>query len=635
MSASMPRDDAGFFAIAMPKTSLRVVGETPQTALHRIFGYPSFRDDQENIVQHLAAGGSAFVLKSTGGGKSICFQLPGLIRDGMTIVISPLIALMKDQVETLRRRGIRAAALVHANAMEEVERGEIEAAVTAGNLDVLYVSPERLQVPSFRRLISRLKISLIAVDECHCISSWGHDFRDSYLVIDAFLALLPDVPVIALTATADPVTQADIIAKLGLTGARVFKSSFDRPNIEIRVQRRFSLPSDLVDILEAHKGENGIIFCPTQKLVEETTEQLLHRGFNVIGYHAGMGSDQRKLAQETFIASDGIVAVATIAFGMGIDKPDIRFVVHTSMPSTAEGYYQEIGRAGRDGRPSIAYLLYRMADTTNSMRHLVNRLGELPEDQTQARQRVFVEIQKMQDMIGFIESGQCRRRSILHLFGEECTEACGNCDRCKQPEQLNDHSNEAQLLIKTIASTGQRFGANYIIEILQGLPTERVLSNEHEHLSSYGAGKATGKRDWQMYLRQLRIEGFLEPDINGVIRLGQKAWPFLRGQGKVLLTGGRIRRPEVVRLLGNGLPPATQRRLTALIDWRNSQGEACQALFPNRVVERLIASPPNDPAELSGRLARPADVTVLREVMAILQKEKPPVDGGFEEISIF
>jgi ATP-dependent DNA helicase RecQ len=569
-------DASLFFDVPLPLVSKRPEGGSTHGILESVFGFSDFRPGQREIVEHLSGGGDGLVLMATGGGKSLCYQVPSLARFGMGLVISPLIPLMKDQVEALRRRGVRAAALTHL--LDQRDRDEIEVALKSRSIDVLYVSPERLNAPSFERLLSQQTISLIAVDEAHVVSRWGHAFRESYLDVGEFLARFPNVPKVALTATADPDTQEDILNRLNLGRARVFKYSFDRPNLAIDVRRRGNLQADILDVLQNHPDQNGVIFCSTRKAVEETASFLAREHVRCVAYHAGMTKEQRGYAQRRFMDEEGIVAVATIAFGMGIDKANVRFVIHTGMPSTAEGYYQEIGRAGRDGLPSNAYLLYRPSDGMQAQRRLVEQI-EAEEDGA-GKQFLFKDLGKLQDMMGFIESAQCRKKSLLHLFGEEYGSDCGTCDRCRYPIRCEDCSETARSLVKAIASTGQKFGPTYLTEVLHGLPTSRVLANEHEHLTVYGALKAIGKRDLLSYLRQMRVQGYVKYGKNGVLALDQGAWPLIRGEGTVKLTGLNTRRPQpavassaVEQASGrssSALPLRSQLLLEELVAWRAS-----------------------------------------------------------------
>jgi ATP-dependent DNA helicase RecQ len=588
-----------FFDVPLPHVSRRRPGMTIHEVLLDVFGFNDFRDGQTQIVEHLATGSDALVLMATGGGKSLCYQVPSLARKGMGLVISPLIPLMKDQVEALRRRGIRAAALTHL--LDDQDRTDIELALSTKSIDILYVSPERLQSPSFLRLLSDQEISLIAVDEAHVVSRWGHAFRDSYLEVGNFLCRFPNVPKVALTATADPDTQEDILARLHLFDARIFKSSFDRPNLSIDVRRRGNVQSDLIKIIELHRGQDGVIFCATRKSVEETTAFLRGEGVCCVGYHAGMAKEDRAVAQRRFMEEKGIVAVATIAFGMGIDKANVRYVVHTSMPSTAEGYYQEIGRAGRDGLPSNAYLLFRPSDGMQAQRRIVEQI-ETEEDET-SKQFLFKDLAKLQDMMGFVESAQCRKKSLLHLFGDRLDVVCGSCDRCRYPIKCEDCTDTARTLVKAIASTGQKYGASYLIEVLHGLPTSRVLVNEHEHLTVYGAVSGIGKRDLLSYFRQMRVQGYVKYGKGGVLMVDQGAWPLIRGEGLVLLTGVYTRRP-IVEPTGDGgrishrrpadLPERSRELLNDLISWRSGLEKSVSSLISASMLLEIVSTKPTD-----------------------------------------
>lgn len=588
-----------FFDVPLPSSSVRRLDETIHEVLYRIFGFSEFRPGQSDIAEHLVSGGDALVLMATGGGKSLCYQVPSLTRPGMGLVISPLIPLMKDQVESLRRRGVRAAALTHL--LDQGDRDEIELALSSKSIDILYVSPERLQSPSFIRLLSDQFISLIAVDEAHVVSRWGHAFRESYLQVGHFLSRFPGVPKVALTATADPDTQDDILSRLHLVGARVFKSTFDRPNLAIDVRRRSNVQTDITKILELHRGQDGVIFCSTRKSVEETTAFLMGQGVRCVGYHAGMSKGERVSAQKRFMEEEGVVAVATIAFGMGIDKPNVRYVIHTSMPATAEGYYQEIGRAGRDGLSSNAYLLYRPSDGIQAQRRLVEQIET--EDEDEARQFLFKDLCKLQDMMGFVESAQCRKKSLLHLFGEHFSGSCGNCDRCRYPIKCEDCSETARAIVKVIASTGQKFGATYLIEVLHGLSTYRVLQNEHEHLTVFGAVSGISKRDLLSYFRQMRVQGYIKYGKNGVLMLDQGAWPLIRGEGLVTLTGLSTRRPSVnedanskrlsTRQVSE-LPQRSQDLLDNLVFWRAGLDKAIASRISASMLLEIVSLKPVD-----------------------------------------
>ena len=627
-------DASLFFDEPLPLVSTRGVGKGTREILRSVFGFDNFRPGQQEIVDQLAGGGDALVLMATGGGKSLCFQVPSLVRPGMGLVISPLIPLMKDQVEALRRRGIRAAALTHL--LDQRDLSEIEVALKQRSIDVLYVSPERLNAPAFDRMLSQQVISLIAVDEAHVVSRWGHAFRESYLGVGEFLTRFPDVPKVALTATADPDTQEDILNRLNLSRAKVFKFSFDRPNLAIDVSRRGNLQTDISSILKKHPDQNGVIFCSTRKAVEETASFLSRENVRCVAYHAGMMKEERGSAQKRFMEEEGIVAVATIAFGMGIDKANVRFVIHTGMPGTSEGYYQEIGRAGRDGLPSNAYLLYRPSDGMQAQRRLVEQIEA--EEEGAGKQFLFKDLAKLQDMMGFVESAQCRKKSLLHLFGEEVAGVCGACDRCRFPIKCEDCSETARILVKSIASTGQKFGPTYLTEVLHGLPTARVLANEHDHLTVYGSLKSVGKRDLLSYLRQMRVQGYIKYGRNGVLALDQGAWPLIRGEGMVKLTGLNIRRPQPAavpsvteqasRRTVAGLPPRSQALLEDLVVWRATlPSDSGLHVSANRLLE-VVSVGDMDLRKLKSILD-PLSMLPEKDVIAayeVVQKAKGPHD---------
>jgi len=495
--------------------------------LHRIFGYDDFRGPQQAIVEHVAAGNDALVLMPTGGGKSLCYQVPSLLRDGTGIVISPLIALMQDQVEALRQLGVRAEYLNSTLDAETAARVERELA--AGELELLYVAPERLLTGRFLSLLARSRIALFAIDEAHCVSQWGHDFRPEYRQLTVLHERWPDVPRIALTATADPPTQREIAERLDLTTAQHFVSSFDRPNIRYTVVQKDNAKRQLLDFLRGHRDEAGIVYCMSRRKVEETAEFLCREGMNALPYHAGLPAEVRAANQRRFLREDGIVMCATIAFGMGIDKPDVRFVAHTDLPKSMEGYYQETGRAGRDSEPAEAWLCYGLGD--------VVLLKQMIEQSEAGEERKALERSKLDHLLGYCESMQCRRQVLLAGFGETYPQPCGNCDNCLQPPDAWDASVAAQKALSCVYRSGQRFGVGHLIDILRGGENDKIRQFGHTELSTYGIGKDLDARTWRSVFRQLVAAGLLEVDSDayGGLRLTDGSRQVLKGQRKVMM----------------------------------------------------------------------------------------------------
>lgn len=500
--------------------------------LGEVFGFRSFRPGQEGIVRALAGGQDCFVLMPTGGGKSLCFQLPALVRSGTAIVVSPLIALMKDQVDSLRQLGV-AAACYH-SALPAAESRQLLAQLHAGELDLLYVAPERLLSDGFQARLADLDIPLIAIDEAHCISQWGHDFRPEYLQLPILRQLFPGVPLAALTATADPQTRKDIVGRLGLEQAHTHIASFDRPNIRYTVLEKARPFEQLQRFLGRHQGESGIVYALSRKRTEEIASKLKAAGYRAAAYHAGLPDKQRHATQEAFLRDDIDIVVATVAFGMGIDKPNVRFVVHHDLPKNLESYYQETGRAGRDGLPSEALLLFGYGDIA-----LVRGLIEQSDNQEQIR----IEIHKLNAMVGYGEERGCRRRTLLGYFGEDLGEDCGNCDTCLDPPETYDATEEARKALSCVYRVGQRFGVGYVIEVLRGADNERVRKNGHETLSTYGIGADRSTDHWSSLLRQLIHLGYLIQDIGSysVLKLTEKARPLLRGEETLELAKPRVK----------------------------------------------------------------------------------------------
>ncbi|WP_447786344.1 DNA helicase RecQ [Stenotrophomonas bentonitica] len=495
--------------------------------LHRIFGYDDFRGPQQAIVEHVAAGNDALVLMPTGGGKSLCYQVPSLLREGTGIVISPLIALMQDQVEALRQLGVRAEYLN--STLDGDTAARVERELAAGELELLYVAPERLLTGRFLSLLARSRIALFAIDEAHCVSQWGHDFRPEYRQLTVLHERWPEVPRIALTATADPPTQREIAERLDLTNAQHFVSSFDRPNIRYTVVQKDNAKRQLLDFLRGHRDEAGIVYCMSRRKVEETAEFLCKEGMNALPYHAGLPAEVRAANQRRFLREDGIVMCATIAFGMGIDKPDVRFVAHTDLPKSMEGYYQETGRAGRDSEPAEAWLCYGLGD--------VVLLKQMIEQSEAGEERKALERSKLDHLLGYCESMQCRRQVLLAGFGETYPQPCGNCDNCLQPPDAWDASVAAQKALSCVYRSGQRFGVGHLIDILRGGENDKIRQFGHTELSTYGIGKDLDARTWRSVFRQLVAAGLLEVDSDayGGLRLTDGSRQVLKGERKVMM----------------------------------------------------------------------------------------------------
>ncbi len=514
------------YSFAMP--------ETPQHLLKRVFGYDAFRDPQQAIVERLIAGDDCLVLMPTGGGKSLCFQIPSLLRDGVGIVVSPLIALMQDQVETLRQLGVRAAFLN--SSLSARDAFAVERQLLDGELDLLYVAPERLLTTRFLDLLDQSTLALFAIDEAHCVSQWGHDFRPEYRQLDVLHSRWPRVPRIALTATADAPTRAEIAERLALNDAQWFISSFDRPNIRYSVVQKDNPKKQLLAFLENHEGQSGIVYCLSRKKVEDSAQFLAERGINALPYHAGLDAKTRAENQRRFLREEGIVMCATIAFGMGIDKPDVRFVAHLDLPKSIEGYYQETGRAGRDGDPAYAFLCYGLADLVT--------LKSMIEEGDASEERKLLERRKLDALLGYCEATRCRRQVLLANFDEVMEKPCGNCDNCLEPPRTYDGTQVAQKALSCVYRTGQRFGVNYVIDVLRGADNDRITQFGHNQLSTFGIGAEVDANQWRSVFRQLAAHGLIDVDVQGygALHLTDAARPLLRGE-----TTLQLRRDLAVR----------------------------------------------------------------------------------------
>jgi ATP-dependent DNA helicase RecQ len=520
---------------------LQIPDPSPLETLRRVFGHQDFHGAQREIVEHVIAGGDALVLMPTGGGKSLCYQLPALLRTGTAVVVSPLIALMQDQVAALQQLGIRAAFLN--STLDAAQARAVESDLVTGELDLLYVAPERLTTPRCLELLDRTRIALFAIDEAHCVSQWGHDFRPEYLQLSVLHERFGSVPRVALTATADPQTRVEIIERLALQDARVFVSSFDRPNIRYTITDKRDARAQLMAFIrDEHPGDAGIVYCLSRRRVDETAEWLTTKGVRALAYHAGLDAAARADHQARFQREDGIVMVATIAFGMGIDKPDVRFVAHLDLPKSIEGYYQETGRAGRDGQPADAWMVYGLGDVVQQRRMI--EASEASEDYKR------ISTAKLDALLGLCETAQCRRVRLLAYFGEMIA-PCGNCDTCLDPPQTWDATVAAQKALSAIYRTGQRFGAVHVIDVLRGKETERVQRWDHPQLGVFGIGADLDETAWRDVFRQLVALGFVMVDhaAYGALRLTEASRAVLRGERTVEMrrTAERKRKTKKTR----------------------------------------------------------------------------------------
>ena len=580
---------------------------TPRECLSAVFGYPAFRGAQAEIVERVIDGGDAIVLMPTGGGKSVCFQIPAILRPGVGVVVSPLIALMADQVSALRLLGVEAAALNSSQTAEESRA--VWGQLVRDELDLIYVAPERLLTDGFLELLDRLYqqngIALFAIDEAHCVSQWGHDFRPEYLQLAVLGARYPGVPRLALTATADQLTRAEIRERLALPEAHEFVASFDRPNIRYAVVEKDREREQLKTFLEGHRGEAGIVYCLSRKKVDDISAWLVGQGIEAVPYHAGLDTRARTRNQERFVREDGVVVVATIAFGMGIDKPDVRFVAHVDLPKSLEGYYQETGRAGRDGEPAEAWMTYGLQD-------LMLVRGFIDRSEAPANVRL-IESRKLDAMLGYCETAQCRRRLLLAYFGEELDDPCGNCDVCLDPPETWDGTVAAQKALSAVVRTGGRFGAMHLVDVLLGRRTPKVAQHGHDALPTFGVGSDLDEQGWRDVIRQLAALSLLRPhpDGHGGLQPTDAAREVLRGD----------RRLELRRLRPRTRRGAAKRRQPAMDVPAGAEGlfDALRALRRRLADEQQV--PPyvvfHDATLRTIAAARPGDIAALLEIPGI------------------
>ncbi len=572
---------------------------SPQHILQSVFGYNEFRPQQQTIVEHLIAGGDALVLMPTGGGKSLCYQIPSIVRSGVGIIISPLIALMQDQVDSLRLNGVRAAYLNSSLSINEMR--EVEGALHSGELDLLYIAPERLMMPRTLDLLETLPVSLFAIDEVHCVSQWGHDFRPEYVQLSILHQRFPQIPRIALTATADSATQREIIERLALTEARQFISGFDRPNIRYRISdNTINAREQLLRFIRnEHQGDAGIVYCLSRKRVDQVAAWLTSKGLTALPYHAGLPQEVRKENQERFLREDGVIIVATIAFGMGIDKPDVRFVAHLNLPKSLEAYYQETGRAGRDNQPANAWMVYGLQDMIMLKQMQAN--SDAPEEIKR------IERHKLDAMLGLCELTTCRRQALLRYFGDELEKPCGNCDICLEPPETWDATAAAQKALSCVHRTGQRFGVGYLVDVLLGKEHERISRFGHDKVSTYGIGSELNQSEWRDLYRQLIARGMLAVDIegHGGLHLTEESRPVLRGEQPLHLrkfsrkakAKSRERKANRFTDTGNNdLWEALRNRRQQLAD---EQGIPAYMIFHDATLAEMVENRPDSLVQLS------------------------------------
>ena len=567
-----------------------------QELLRNVYGYARFRGRQEEVIAAALAGQDALVLMPTGGGKSLCYQLPAMLRPGLGLVVSPLIALMQDQVAALKQLGVRTAFLNSTLSLQEQRRVQEE--VANRSLDLLYLAPERLLQEDTLALLANLELAVIAIDEAHCVSQWGHDFRQDYLGLNVLRKRFPGVPRMALTATADALTRREILARLELNGAKQFISGFDRPNIRYRVRAKADANAQLAAFLEERRGEAGIVYAMTRKKVEATAQLLTERGFTALPYHAGLPAHERTEHQGRFLYEDGVVIVATIAFGMGIDKPDVRFVAHVDLPKSLEAYYQETGRAGRDGEAAEAWMVYGLQD--------VVRLRQMVDQSEAGEEHKRIERAKLDALLGWCEVTSCRRRALLEHFGDGLAEDCGNCDICLWPPQTWDGTEDAQKLLSCVYRTGQYFGAGHLIDVLCGKDTAKVQQHRHHSLSTFGIGADRSAVQWRSIVRQLLVQGYLHADAEryGALRLTAKSRPLLKGEDRI-----RLRQDAAVKPQRKAAPkpvqavaPQDQGLWEKLRDLRRRLAEAAgvppYVIFHDATLKEMVRLRPSSPEDL-------------------------------------